>query len=320
MNFDVTSFGEAMLRLSVPAGQRIDRATTFDVHLGGAESNVLAALATLKRRCGWVSRVPDSPLGEFVLWTLRVAGVDVSEVVVAPATRQAIFFVELGTPPRPTDVVYDRQDSAAAELSVHAMPWPYLLSTRLLHLTGITPALSRSCRDLCEVALQRACVADVPVCFDVNYRAKLWPATDAGAWILKYVRNLEIFICGRADAASLFGLSGSDDDVLEALIERFAATTTVLTLGSAGALAAVAGERIHADPVPAAMMDRLGAGDAFAAGVIDGWLDGDLSKGLKRGSGLASLALAQHGDMLATSRDELDRLLQSAAGATHVRR
>lgn len=320
MNFDVTSFGEAMLRLSVAAGRRLSRTRNLEVNLGGAESNVLTALAALGRRCGWVSRVPDTAVGDLALWSLKGAGVDVSSVERTSDRRQGLYYVEFGSPPRPTEVIYDREASTAASLTPDMMPWSYLFSTRLLHLTGITPALSDSCREACGVAVAKAVQAGVPICFDVNYRAKLWTREEARDWLSTHLNGLEILICGRSDAERLFDLSGTDEDMVMALSRTFAAKNTILTLGSYGAIAVIDHELVCVKAVSAEVKDRLGAGDAFAAGVIDGWLDGQIHDGLRRGAMLASLALAQHGDMLVVNRQELDRLLISTAEATQVNR
>ncbi len=319
MSLEVASIGETMLRLAARPGERLARASALAVHVGGAESNTLAALASLGRSVGWAGAVPDSPLGELVLWTLRGAGVDVSRAARVAGARQGLYFVEFGSPPRPIEVLYDRRGSAASELEVGAVAWDYLLSARLVHLTGITPALGRPARAVSEAALERARERGVPVCFDVNHRARLWSAADAGAWVDRHARGLEVFLCGRADAEALFGTVG-EERALEALVERFGARFTVLTLGSSGALAALGSERVRVAPVAATVVDRLGAGDAFAAGVIDGWLDGDVAAGLERGAVLAALALSQEGDLLTTDRAEMARLLGGVSSATQVRR
>jgi 2-dehydro-3-deoxygluconokinase len=114
--FDVTSFGEAMLRLSVPAGTRLETARQLDMQPAGAESNVLAALARLERRCGWLSSLPDNPLGRLVTNQLRLAGVDVSAVAWSKEGRIGAYFVEFAVPPRATQVIYDRANSCVTQL------------------------------------------------------------------------------------------------------------------------------------------------------------------------------------------------------------
>ena len=129
-----------MLRLSVPTGQRLEDAHQLAVHPGGTESNVCTALAGLGRRCGWVSRLPDSPPGRLVLRRLWAAGVDTSAVVLAASrtSRIGTYYVEFAAPPRPIRVIYDRANSAVSCMTGADVNWDYLLDTRMLHLTGIT--------------------------------------------------------------------------------------------------------------------------------------------------------------------------------------
>lgn len=145
--FDVTTLGEAVLRLSVSLGQRLETMTGLSVHLGGAESNVCAALASLGRRCSWVSRVPDGLLGHYALRSLRAAGVDTSAVVVAEQGRLGNYYVD-AAPPRATDVIYDRGGAASTGLTVDDIVWKVLSDTRVLHLTGITAFLECGRSDL----------------------------------------------------------------------------------------------------------------------------------------------------------------------------
>jgi 2-dehydro-3-deoxygluconokinase len=309
--FDVTSFGETMLRLSVPPGHRLEEARQFEIHPGGAESNVCAALASLGRSVGWVSKLPQGQLGSLVVRRLRAAGIDTSRVAYAADARLGTYYVEFAVPPRATQVTYDRAGSAASRLSSTDIDWNYLLDTRVLHLTGITPALSDSCKELMVEAIDRAKAKGVPVSFDVNYRSRLWSAKEAAQTLRKLVRHVDILICGKGDACTVFGLDGDEAHVLEALGQLSDANLLVLTLGDNG-VAAWTRETLHRQmAVRADIIDRVGAGDAMAAGVLDGYLDGSVDEGLRRGAALAALALSQHGDMLITSRQELDTCLST---------
>lgn len=307
--FDVTTLGETMLRLDVPVGNRLEDAGCFAVHPGGAESNVCGALAGLGRRCGWVSRLPDNPLGHLLLRRLRAHGIDTSAVVLAGGTRVGVYYVEFATPPRPIQVIYDRADSAAARMNPDDVDWDYLLDTRVLHLTGITPALSEECRRCLYEAIRRAKAAGVAVSLDVNYRSRLWSEQDAAALLRTVMIDVDLLICAREDAKRLFGYDGDTQDILTNLRSLTDAQHLVLTLGDAGVVA-LDGDRLLSQPsLPVHIVDRLGAGDALAAGILDGWLDGSLEEGLRRGIVLAALALSQVGDMLLTNRTEMNASL-----------
>lgn len=312
--FHVTSFGEAMLRLSVPAGARLEAARQLDAHPAGAESNVLAALARLERRCGWLSALPDNALGRLVAGQLRQAGVDVTAVNWLEAGRMGVYFVEFAAPPRASQVIYDRADSCITRLHPEQINWDTLLNTRLLHLTGITPALSPGCQQIVAEAQQRARQKGVAVSFDVNYRGKLWSAATAAATLLPLMQQVDLLLCSRRDAHTLFGCDGPPQSIVEQLGNKTNARQIVVTLAEEG-VTGWDGSAFHRQPAqPVQIVDRIGAGDALAAGVLHGWLAADFAAGLRYGVTLAALALSQHGDMVITTRRELDTLVAAGAG------
>jgi 2-dehydro-3-deoxygluconokinase len=307
--FDVVSLGETMLRLSVPVGRRLDDSRTLDLEVGGAESNVCVALARLGRRCGWISRLPDHALGNAVLRSLRADGVDVSAVTRMPGERVGTYFIEYATQPRSIQVIYDRADSAASRMAVEDIDWDYLLDTRVLHITGITAALSDSCYTVVEQAIQRARAAGVTVSFDVNYRARLWDAATAGMRLRPLIAEADLLFCKSADAALLFGCTGEPRELLLGLQSLTRAQAICSTFGEQGAALLLGDEFLQQPAIPVQIVDRIGSGDAFAAGVLDGLLAGDLRAGLRHGVALAAIALSQHGDRVLTSRAELDAVL-----------
>jgi 2-dehydro-3-deoxygluconokinase len=319
--FDVTAVGETMLRLSVPAGERLEAARRLETAAGGAESNVVGALAALGRRSGFVTALPDNALGRFVARELRSAGVDVEGLVWSPSGRLGTYFVEFAPngAPRPTDVVYDRAGSCASELDGAAVDWSYAADTRILHLTGITPAISAAGRELVEALVARAREAGVPVSFDVNHRAQLWSAGEARTVLESLAREVEILFCSLRDAEQVFGLAGTPAEVGARLADLTGARAVVVSSAAAGATLWSPATGALAATAPAVQtIDRLGAGDALAAGVLDGWLDGDLELGIRRGVALSALALTQRGDIVITTRSELDQAL--VAGTAEVKR
>ncbi len=312
-SFEVTAFGETMLRLSTPPGHRLTKMQQLDVHAGGAETNVLGALSALGRSCGWVSALPEDDLGGFILRELAAARID-SRAVVLKAGRVGTYYVEFAAPPRAVHVIYDRADAAVSTLTPKDVDWNYLLDTRVLHLTGITAALSQGCYDVVQEACEQARDKDITTSFDVNYRSKLWSAETAREKLTPVLKNVDILICGEGDAHTVFGISGSPKATLQQLHDLSGAAHVVLTRSGAGSATLVGGELIQVSAGAAEIIDRLGAGDAFTAGVIDGFLDGDIVEGMRRGTVLAALALSQHGDMVSTSRTELEQLLGGDQG------
>jgi 2-dehydro-3-deoxygluconokinase len=317
--FDFVSLGESMLRLSVPAGRRLDDTRLLDMEIAGAESNVSVALARLGWRTGWVSRMPDHALGNAILRALRSDGVDVSAVKCVPDERLGTYFIEYATPPRTTQVIYDRADSAASHMTTADIDWNYLLDTRVLHLTGITAALSENCYALLVEAIQRAHAAGVIVSFDVNYRAKLWTATTAGEKLRPLIAEADVLLCKGADATALFGCQGESRQLMADLQALTSATAIFCTFGEQGAALLSGTEFVTQPALPVQIVDRIGSGDAFAAGVLDGWLSSEgstskavaLREGLRRGVALAAIALSQYGDRVLSSRAELNAMLAS---------
>ncbi len=307
--FEVVSLGEAMLRLSVPVGARLDDMRSLDVEIGGAEGNVCVALARLGRRTGWVSRLPDHSLGHYVVRGLRADGVDVSAVRRAPGERMGAYFIEYATTPRSIQVIYDRANSAAARMTRDDVDWDYLLDTRVLHLTGITAGLSEGCYDIVAEAIRRAQAAGVMVSFDVNYRAKVWGAVAAGDRLRPLINEADLLFCKSTDASLLFGCTGEPRELMSALKSLTRAQAVLGTFGEQGAALLHGDEFVMQPALPVIIVDRIGSGDAFAAGVLDGWLDGDVREGLRRGVALAAIALSQHGDRVLTSRAELEAVM-----------
>jgi 2-dehydro-3-deoxygluconokinase len=317
--FDFVSLGESMLRLSVPTGRRLDDTRVLDMELAGAESNVSVALARLGWRTGWVSRMPDHALSQAILRALRSDGVDVSAVKQVPDERLGTYFIEYATPPRSTQVIYDRADSAASHLTTSDIDWDYLLDTRVLHLTGITAALSENCYTLLMEAIRRAHSAGVMVSFDVNYRAKLWAAATAGEKLRPLIAEADLLLCKGADATALFGCQGEPRRLMTELQALTRAPAIFCTFGDKGAALLSGSEYVSQPALPVQIVDRIGSGDAFAAGALDGWLSGDssmedisaLREGLHRGIALAAIALSQFGDRVLSSRAELNAALAS---------
>ena len=309
MTFDITTFGEALLRLSVPQGIRLQTATQLDLVPAGAESNIAYLMARLGRRVAWHSALPNNPLGYLIGDHLRKAGVNLDSVIWQNGGRVGTFYVEFAVPPRATEVIYDRANSCITEITPEMLRLDALLDTRLVHLTGITPALSLSCAASMQTIIARAKAAGVPISFDINYRQKLWSEATAKAWLTPAIQGVDLLLCGQADARRVFGIDGTPQAMIEALADISHAKQIVISLGDQGAIGWDGSSYFEQSAMPVQVIDRIGAGDALACGVIHGWLDRDLNKGLRWGVMLAALALSQHGDALITTTDEVTALL-----------
>ena len=307
--FDCTAIGEGGVRLSVPPGHRMERAERLDVAIAGTEANVLCTLSSLDWHTGWFSGMAvDSPVARRVHYQLSSFGVDLSGVHWGQG-RTGTYWAEYSVPPRATAVFFDRKDTAFARLTVDDVDWDKLLDTSLLHLTGLTAALSPSVLEVLQEATRRAAAAGVPVSFDVNYRTHLWEPKVAAPVLRPFVEQAEIVFCRRDDVRLL--LDGPED--LEGCLRRVAevsnASSIVTSCGPEGAMALIDGEIRTEAALPVTILDRLGAGDGLAAGFIHSWLRGNKDDALKYGVAVAALALSQYGEQIITSNDELESLL-----------
>lgn len=313
MRVDLITLGESMWRLSPSViYQRLEAASGLDIHVGGAESNTAIALARLGKRAAWWSRLPDTPLGRHVAAFLRAQGVDVSGVRWSEG-RLGTYYVEFGGAPRPTQVIYDRAHSAASQMQPDDFDWERLAGARWLHLTGITPALSTSCLETVRRAIAEARQRNVPVSFDLNYRARLWTAAQAAPVLDELAALASVVIAAERDVRLLFHLHEKVEALLPALRARWNQAAVILTHGDQGA-SAFDGALHHAPAVPVSHPMTIGAGDAFDAGLLDALLDDQpLAEALRRGNALAALKLTIPGDAALVTRAELEALLASAA-------
>jgi 2-dehydro-3-deoxygluconokinase len=308
----IATLGEALLRLSAPSGERLHDANSLDIHVGGSEANVAFALAQIGLASSWTSVLPRNPLGRKVASTLESGGVDISTVIWKDGGRLGTYFVEVGSHPRATDVVYDRAGSAMSLATPDLFDWDRICQARLLHLSGITAALSPGCAQVVERAIVEANAHDCRVSFDVNYRQRLWPAAAAADSLRTLAPGLQVVICTMEDARDLLGITGSAEDSVRALAEILRVPTTVLTCGAEGAVALQGTELCRRPGHSITTVDRIGAGDAFAAGFLAGFLEGSVDKGLEQGLSMSALKMTIGGDLFRFSREEVEAFRQSA--------
>jgi 2-dehydro-3-deoxygluconokinase len=303
------TLGEAMLRLSVRAGERLEDAPRLDVHVAGTEANVAYAAARVGLRAAWASALPDNPLGRRVASTLATAGVDVSLVRWIEGARLGLVFAELGTAPRTISVFYDRANSAIAQATPELFDWEAVADTDFFHISGITLGLSSSCFEIGARAMEAARRRGATVTFDVNYRQRLWPPEAAAVAARSVAPLIDVLICTLEDARDLFDASGEPEAAVSHLQAQLGVEVAVLTLGAEGAVAVRDGVTIRRPGHPVETIDRVGAGDAFVAGLIWGLRDGSLELGLERGLAMSALKMTLHGDLFRFAASDVARLV-----------
>lgn len=312
---DLVTLGEVLLRLAVPSPARFETARHLDVQFGGAEANVAAACARLGLRAAWVSALPANAWGERARRELSAHGVDCSRVAMVPGGRQGVYFVEYGVPPRPVRVVYDRRESAFARLLPDQVDWEVVRRARLVHLTGITPALGPSARAIAERALREAAV----VSFDVNYRSTLWSAGEARDFASMAFERARYVFLGREEARTLFGLEGEAEHVLEALARLAPGSTVALLMGEQGSVTLDRGGIVRPSIRPVVqMVDPIGAGDAYVAGFLWAVLGGGATQAaVDAATAVAALKCSLWGDIAVIDPADVREVL---AGGPGVRR
>jgi 2-dehydro-3-deoxygluconokinase len=318
---DLVGLGEVMLRLAARPPQRLDQATALDVQIGGTEANVAAACARLGLRTAVISALPsEHAWGDRTVRELTGHGVDCAGVLRPPGQRMGLYFIEYGVAPRPVRILYDRRDSAFSRLQPEEVDWSLVRGARLAHLTGVTAALGANLRAVVRRAVDEAAAAQVPVSFDVNYRARLWSPKEARDFLAEILPRVRYLFIGADDAATVFELAGEPERVLEEMRRLAPSATIALTLGEAGsAVLTPAGVRRPSRRYAVTVVDRVGAGDAFAAGFLWATLIGrDAQQAVDAATALAALKCTIWGDVSLVSRPELEELL--ATDSTEIRR
>ena len=287
---DVVCVGETMVMLTpaVPA-PLVDR-PGLAMEVGGAESNVACGMAQLGHRAAWLGRVGADPFGEIIVRVLTAHGVDVRDVEVDPTRPTGLYLKDPGV--ERSTVHYYRKGSAAAATGPAFAEVVRARGARLVHLSGITPALSASCAELVERLLGEP--RGPLVSFDVNYRPALWEPARAAATLLPLARRADVVLAGRDEAETLWGTAAPDD--IRALLPDV--PCLVVKDAEHGATCYEGDERTHVPALRIDVVEPVGAGDAFAAGFLSGLIGGrSVRDRLRLGHIAAAAALGCVGDL-----------------------
>lgn len=307
---DFVSIGETMLRLVAPDGRSLEAATSFDIEVAGAESNVATALARLGYRSGWVSVLPGNDLGRMVAAAICRHGVDTSRVTWrSDRARLGIYYWEPGVAPRQGRVIYDRLDSAFSSITRSDVDWAYVRSARYVLVTGISAAISAGSLETIAEAIACGKAAGRTVVFDMNYRSSMWTTTAAHDTVAPLLRNIDIFFCPSRDAKAVFGIDAKPAEQARQLSENYGPPVVVLTCGPEGAVA-WDGAAHAAAARSAAELDTLGRGDALVAGFLHGLeRTSQIGEAVEYGVALAALKQTYRGDIAWVRSDDLDDLV-----------
>jgi 2-dehydro-3-deoxygluconokinase len=331
----VICFGEIMLRLSPPGFFRFIQANSFDAVYGGGEANVCVSLANFGIEAAFVTKAPDNPIGQAAINELRRYGVD-TQYIVKGGERLGIYFFEKGASQRPSKVVYDRKYSAISQAEKGDFDWNRIFEgARWFHFTGITPALGDNVAELVLEACKIAKDKGLTVSCDLNYRKNLWSAEKAGRVMSKLVADVDICIANEEDAEKVFGIKAADTEIGEGklsrdgyksvarrLTDRFGFKKVAITLrGSISASdnnwAAMffdGNEFFFSRNYPIHIIDRVGGGDSFGAGLIYALLNNYTPADTVEFAAAAScLKHSIEGDFNQVTLDEVNALIKGDA-------
>ena len=326
----VVTFGEIMLRLAPEGYYRFVQAKSYGATYGGGEANVAVSLAGFGIDAAFVTKLPRHEIGQGAVNNLREFAVDTS-LIVRGGDRVGIYFLEKGASQRPSKVIYDRAHSAIAAAAESDFDWDKIFQgADWFHFTGITPALSDSAAEICLAACKAARAKGVTVSCDLNYRVNLWSREKAGEVMSKLMEFVDVCISNEEDAFDVFGIkaSGSDvtsgiinhdgyKEVASALIKRFELKQAAITLRESisandnnwAAMLCTGTDYYFSKKYPVHIVDRVGGGDSFGAGLIYANLQGmPPQDGLEFAVAASCLKHTIEGDFNLVSVDEVKKL------------
>lgn len=324
--YDVLTLGETMARFTPPGFERFGQSRSVEMHVGGSESNTAVGLSRLGFRACWLSRLTNNAIGRWIATEIASHGVDVSWVNWTDEDRVGTYYLERGRPPRSSQVFYDRAGSAMSRMRPEELPAELFTSNaaRVFHTSGITLGLSQVSRQTALRAVELARAAGQKISFDLNFRSRLWSATDAYAACAPIMAQADIVFLPLRDAHAVCGVSGSDPAaVCRELHARWPRATLVVTRGGQGAVAMDADGEFYEQPAfPAEEVERLGGGDAFSAGYLAAMLSGGMvGDSLRWGCATAAIKYTIPGDLPLFDRDMVVTLVNDPSrGSSSISR
>jgi 2-dehydro-3-deoxygluconokinase len=319
---NVVTFGEIMLRLSTPAFSRFTQTTSFHVTYAGAEANVAISLANFGMSSSHVTRFPKNDLGQAAVQALQKFGVDTDHILYGDE-RMGLYFLENGSVHRSSRIVYDRFDSAFAHIQPGSVNWAEVLKgVRWFHWTGITPAISQGAADVCLEALKEAKRLGITVSGDINYRRNLWQYGKKAKDIMPaLIDHCDIVIAGITDMENCSGITADSYEKACSLfmkkhpsVKKIATTERNSINSSHNKISARLWEGSQLltskEYDLTHIVDRVGSGDAFMAGLIYGLLTRDDQQALEFAAAACAWKHTVEGDVNLATADEIENLVK----------
>lgn len=342
--FKVVTFGEIMLRLSTEGFTRFVQSQKFDVTYGGGEANVAVSLANYGLESWFITRLPKHEIGQSAVNHLRRYGVH-TEAIIRAGSRVGIYFLETGASQRPSKVIYDRTNSAIAEIKKDDINWEHVFeNTKWFHWTGITPAIGINSREVLLEGCKAAKKMGITVSCDLNFRAKMWSEKEAQSVMIPLMEYVDVCIANEEDAEKSLGYKSGSTNVekghldeegyfntAKCLKEKYNFKAVAITLRESfsanknGWSALLYDDKDCTTPYRSSrydinVIDRVGGGDSFASGLIYGLLTKSSSKdALEFAVAASCLKHSIPGDFNLVSSEEVEKLMKSG-GSGRVER
>lgn len=323
--FDLVAMGEIMLRLSPPSGERLVRGDIFEKRAGGAELNVVSGVSLLGLRTGIISKLPANDMGTFIKNRTRFLGVSDDGLIFDEerGARLGLYYYESGAHPRKPSIVYDRAGSSMTRLSIDEIPQEMYGDTRMFHTSGITLALCPALREVALEAVRRFKAGGAEISFDVNYRANLWGEDEARETIQSLLPLVDVLFVSEESCRRMFRKTGELPDMMKSFCTEYGVrvvATTQRTVQSpkkhtfTSTIYDAVTDQLYTEPPyrDIDVIDRIGSGDAYVAGVLFGLLKyGDPRMALEFGNATSSLKNTVPGDLPSSDFAEVTRIIRA---------
>ena len=323
VEFDLISFGEVMLRLSPPDKEKISQSEVFEKNCGGSEFNVASGAANLGIRSAIVTKLPKNKMGHFISRRIRYGNVSDDYVVWDNSDRKrlGIYYYESGVYPRKSAVVYDRAASSVCSLYLSEIPRDIYKKTRMFHISSISLALGQTLRETAVEMIKRMKENGVAISFDVNYRASLWSEEEARGVIKEILPMVDILFVSEETSRRMMQKTGTLDEIMKSYADEYGCKVVATTRREVvSPTKHNFGSRIYYDGSfyeephykNIEVIDRVGSGDAYVAGVLYGILSGgSIEDAMSYGNALSAIKNTVSGDMSISSIDEVNSVISS---------
>ena len=327
--FDVIGFGEVMLRLSPDNAEKISTSESFNKNAGGSELNVVSGAAMLGVRSAIITKLPENKLGHFIRNKIRYGNVSDDYIVYdhSSSKRLGIYFYESGVYPRKSSVVYDRANASVTTLCDEEIPDDIFEKTAVFHISSISLALGDVLQKTAIDCIKRFKEAGAIISFDVNYRATLWDEDTARETIKSILPYVDILFVSEESSRRMFRKTGTLDEIQKSYVDEYGckivATTKRVVISPTKhnfSSQIYYDGKFYTEPAyeNIEIVDRLGSGDAYVAGVLFGIITrSDIVQALEIGNAMSAIKNTIHGDMCSSSISEVEEVIKSHKAVGH---